>query len=147
MCLLTASQSHLTAYEEKRTKERTAAHELSYATLSQGEVGKGSGYLRQAQTSEGEAHLLMEHSKDIIGDIIRLAKVHKSPQGKPYRSLICALSRNDVHLREYVVRNLLAGFAHVVIYDNNQVRGLSPCPRTTLETAAAYNAVTVSVRD
>lgn len=131
MCLLTSSQSHLTAYEEKRTKERREAHELSYATLSHGEVGKGNGlYLRQAQISEGEAQPLVERSEDIIRDIVRLAKVQKSPQGKPYRSLICALSRNDAHLREYVVRNLLAGFAHVVIYDNNQVGGLSPCPPT-----------------
>ena len=26
-----------------------------------------------------------------------------------------------MHLREFVVRNLLAGFGHIVIYDNNQV--------------------------
>jgi len=61
----------------------------------------------------------------IITEIIQLSKPGKSPRGKKYRSMICTLTRNDIHLREYVVRNLLAGFAHIVIYDNNHVSSSS----------------------
>ena len=56
-----------------------------------------------------------------VDEILRLGKAGASTRGKDFRSLICCITRNDVHLREFVVRNLLAGFGHIVIYDNNQV--------------------------
>lgn len=37
----------------------------------------------------------------------------------PLRNL--APCRHDVHMREFIVRNLLVGFSHIVIYDNNQI--------------------------
>jgi hypothetical protein len=56
-----------------------------------------------------------------VDEILRLGDAGSSTKGKDFRSLICCITRNDVHLREFVVRNLLAGFGHIVIYDNNQV--------------------------
>ena len=67
---------------------------------------------------------LKEVEDGIMKEIINLSHRGESQRGKRYRSLVCALSRNDIHLREYVVRNLLAGFSHIVIYDNNQVGGI-----------------------
>ena len=54
-------------------------------------------------------------------EIAKLGNCGKSKHGKRYRSLVCALVRNDIHMREFVVRNLLLGFCHIVISDNNQV--------------------------
>ncbi|WIA43722.1 hypothetical protein OEZ86_010148 [Tetradesmus obliquus] len=33
---------------------------------------------------------------------------------------MCTIVRNDLHLREFLVRNLLLGISHVVVLDNNQ---------------------------
>jgi len=47
-------------------------------------------------------------------------------------------------LREFVVRNLLAGFGHIVIYDNNQVEsGIDYDVRETLAPFTAQGAVTL----
>lgn len=41
--------------------------------------------------------------------------------------MICTITRADPHLREFVVRNLLAGFSHIVIYDNSHVAEGADC--------------------
>jgi hypothetical protein len=61
----------------------------------------------------------------VVQRVLELGNAGESRQGRPHRSLICTITRNDPHLREYVVRNLLAGFGHIVVYDNNQVRSQS----------------------
>ena len=53
-------------------------------------------------------------------ELAALGNCGKSKHGKRYRSLAWALVRNDIHMREFVVRNLLLGFCHIVISDNNQ---------------------------
>ena len=73
----------------------------------------------RAFSSDREANQLDVGS--IVGEIRRLGNSSKSSREKDFRSLVCCITRNDVHLREFVVRNLLAGFGHIVIYDNNQV--------------------------
>jgi len=57
----------------------------------------------------------------VVRELLRRGNAGRSSHGKRHRSLICALTRNEGHLREWVVRNLLAGFGHIVLYDNNQV--------------------------
>lgn len=59
---------------------------------------------------------------EMMAELIKLGQFGKSVRGNKYRSMICTTSRNDIHLREFVVRHILVGFAHIVIYDNNQVR-------------------------
>ena len=47
-----------------------------------------------------------------------------------------------MHLREFVVRNLFAGFGHIVIYDNNQVEsGINYDVRGMLAPFVAQGAV------
>jgi len=54
----------------------------------------------------------------------------------------CCITRNDMHLREFVVRNLFAGFGHIVIYDNNQVEsGINYDVRGMLAPFVAQGAV------
>ena len=80
----------------------------------------------------------------IVGEILRLGKAGASSKGKRFRSLICCITRNDVHLREYVVRNLLAGFGHIVIYDNNQIgKGIDHDLNNMLAPFVSQGAVTL----
>lgn len=135
MGLLTAAQSHLTAYEEKRNRDFRLQEDQSYAVLrdSLPSHGKnrsstlaGDGHAHDGKATEPPGHEdrpVAEPAADILRDLVSLSRPSPSRDGKKYRSLICALSRNDVHLREYIVRNLLAGFQHIVLYDNNQVGG------------------------
>lgn len=44
-----------------------------------------------------------------------------SKQGLKYRSLICTIVRNDPYLMEFLVRSLITGFSHIVVYDNNRI--------------------------
>lgn len=57
----------------------------------------------------------------LVKEIMQLGKTSSPNKRKKYRSMICTITRNDRHLREFIVRHLLAGFSHIVIYDNNQV--------------------------
>jgi len=57
----------------------------------------------------------------VVQFLLRRGNAGRSSHGKWHRSLICALTRNEGHLREWVIRNLLAGFGHIVLYNNNQV--------------------------
>ena len=79
-----------------------------------------------------------------VDAILRLGNAGKSARGKDFRSLICCITRNDVHLREFVVRNLLAGFGHIVIYDNNQVgQGIDYDVKEMLAPFVSRGAVTL----
>jgi hypothetical protein len=82
-------------------------------------------------------------------ELAALGNCGKSKHGKRYRSLACALVRNDIHMREFVVRHLLLGFCHIVISDNNQVSAgrdynmtlvLQPFVQLGLVTHLPYNA-------
>jgi hypothetical protein len=44
-----------------------------------------------------------------------------SRNGHKWRSIICTTVRNELHLREFIIRNLLTGFSHIVIIDDNLV--------------------------
>lgn len=57
----------------------------------------------------------------LVQELGTLGRCGMSGQGKQYRSLACAVVRNDIHLREFVVRTLLLGVCHLVISDHNQV--------------------------
>ncbi|CAF2872835.1 unnamed protein product [Rotaria sp. Silwood2] len=41
--------------------------------------------------------------------------------GLKYRAMICTIVRNDPHLLEFLLRHLITGFSHIVIYDNNRI--------------------------
>jgi hypothetical protein len=53
--------------------------------------------------------------------ISRLRSQDKSLYGLRYRSMICTVVRNDPHLLEFLLRHLIIGFSHIVIYDNNRI--------------------------
>ena len=46
---------------------------------------------------------------------------YSSVNGLRYRSLICTIVRNDPHILEFLLRNLISGFSHIVVYDNNRI--------------------------
>jgi len=80
----------------------------------------------------------------VVRELLRRGNAGRSSHGKRHRSLICALTRNEGHLREWVVRNLLAGFGHIVLYDNNQVeKGFDLNIRPMLAPFLAVGAVTL----
>ena len=80
----------------------------------------------------------------IVRELLRRGNAGRSSHGKRHRSLICALTRNEGHLREWVVRHLLAGFGHIVLYDNNQVeKGIDLDIRPMLAPFVAAGAVTL----
>jgi len=41
--------------------------------------------------------------------------------GLQYRAIICTIVRNDPHIVEFLLRNLISGFSHFVLYDNNRI--------------------------
>ena len=41
--------------------------------------------------------------------------------GLRYRAIICTIVRNDPHIVEFLLRNLISGFSHFVLYDNNRI--------------------------
>jgi hypothetical protein len=53
--------------------------------------------------------------------ISRLRSNDKSLYGLRYRSMICTIVRNDPHILEFILRHLIIGFSHIVIYDNNRI--------------------------
>lgn len=70
-----------------------------------------------ASWNPARAHAVLEQLKQLAGH----STAARSSSSKRYRSLICTNVRNDLHLREFLVRNLLLGFSHVVVLDNNQL--------------------------
>jgi len=84
------------------------------------------------------------NANNIVDEIRRLGNPGISRAGKDFQLLICCISRNVRHLREFVARNLLAGFGHIVIYDNNQVKsGIDYDVREMLAPFTAQGAVTL----
>jgi hypothetical protein len=108
-------------------------------------VGLHSRLQPKEQSYDGGNELAEGWNTDkTVEDIRRLGNPGVSKRGKDFRSLICCLTRNDMHLREFVVRNLLAGFGHIVIYDNNQVEsGIDYDVREMLAPFVAQGAVTL----
>lgn len=54
--------------------------------------------------------------------ISRIRSNDASINGLPYRSVLCTIVRNDPHIVEFILRHLISGFSHIVIYDNNRVK-------------------------
>ena len=50
-----------------------------------------------------------------------------SLDGKKYSTCIFSVTRNEHHLTEFLVRNLLAGVQHFWLLDDNRVRSLFFC--------------------
>lgn len=48
-----------------------------------------------------------------------LVSAAASRHGRRWRSLICAVTRNEWHLREWLLRNLYIGVSHIVLVDDN----------------------------
>ena len=44
-----------------------------------------------------------------------------SQHGRRWRSLVCAVTRNEGHLREWLLRTLHVGVSHIVLVDDNHV--------------------------
>ena len=78
-------------------------------------------FSRFSNNNSAKSKNTQEESMKIVEKILRLGRAGTARRGGKYRSMICTVTRNDLHLREYIVRNLLAGFSHIVIYDNNQI--------------------------
>ncbi|CAF3374591.1 unnamed protein product [Rotaria socialis] len=53
--------------------------------------------------------------------ISQLRSNSTSLHGLQYRSIICTIVRNDPHILEFLLRNLIIGFSHIVIFDNNRI--------------------------
>jgi hypothetical protein len=119
LLLLLGAQSNLTAEELRHSEGIIDSRDVKYLLQSEDPRGRDVSVAGMKLQAVQEP---MESEDAIVATLVKLANPGKSRRGRKYRSLVCALSRNDVHLREYVVRNLLAGFGHIVIYDNNQVR-------------------------
>ena len=49
----------------------------------------------------------------------QLVSAAASRHGRRWRSLICAVTRNEWHLREWLLRNLYIGISHIVLIDDN----------------------------
>lgn len=56
-------------------------------------------------------------------------KLHKIKQllvkpvdGKKMKVVLCTVVRQELNLKEYLVRNYLLGFQHIYVYDNNRIR-------------------------
>ena len=54
--------------------------------------------------------------------ISQIRSKHPSVNGLRYRSVICTIVRNDPHIVEFLLRNLIIGFSHIVVYDNNRIK-------------------------
>ena len=44
-----------------------------------------------------------------------------SQHGRRWRSLVCAVTRNEWHLREWLLRTLYVGVSHIVLVDDNHL--------------------------
>ena len=53
--------------------------------------------------------------------ISRIRSNYSSTTGLRYRSLLCTIVRNDPHIVEFLLRHLISGFSHIVVYDNNRI--------------------------
>ncbi|CAF3776020.1 unnamed protein product [Rotaria sp. Silwood1] len=53
--------------------------------------------------------------------ISRLRSNYSSIHGLRYRSMICTIVRNDHYIAEFLLRHIISGFSHIVVYDNNRI--------------------------
>jgi hypothetical protein len=61
-------------------------------------------------------------AQQLVQEISAIGGCQKTPaSGKRWRVVMCTTVRNDPHFREFLVRNLLAGFSHIVVLDNNRI--------------------------
>lgn len=74
--------------------------------------------LEQVYTSAWNA----SKAQVLARELGELGGCYKQPaSGKRWSIAMCTMVRNDVHLREFLVRMLLAGVSHIVLLDNNHV--------------------------
>lgn len=85
-------------------------------------------------------------SSDFDRAVKLISDLHsKSPslRGLKYRSVICTIVRNDPHLVEFLLRHLIVGFSHIILYDNNRIlAGYDTNITTMLEPFVAAGFVT-----
>jgi hypothetical protein len=61
-----------------------------------------------------------------IAEIRQARELYLHSIGEPvytnkFRYMVCAITRNEPHLKEWILRNFVIGVEHFVIYDNNRV--------------------------
>lgn len=85
-----------------------------------------------AAVTEGEPlHLSEDQERDAAIEILqeqllpRLPKL-EPPPNKKYHTCSFTVTRNEHHLTEFLVRNLLAGIQHMWLLDDNRVRAKPP---------------------
>ena len=145
MMILTFAQTSLTSYEARKSMSQA---QIEVIRLTRSDASAlPSPPLRALQEPAPlspvevvppvvpPAPPVREDQAEIVKELLEMANGDTAAPRKKYRSLVCTLTRNDQHLREYVVRNLLAGFSAIVIYDNNQVRG---CEGSGLESESVW---------
>lgn len=75
------------------------------------------------QATRNIAFVKIERNIDQLAQIIRQISTNQSSlYGRRYRSMICTVVRNDPHLLEFILRHLIIGFSHIVLYDDNRIK-------------------------
>lgn len=46
----------------------------------------------------------------------------KPKRGTHYKAILCTLVRQELDLKEFLIRNFLSGFQHIRLYDNNRLQ-------------------------
>lgn len=57
----------------------------------------------------------------MLRQVLNAASLALPPRSKQYRACICTVTRNELHLEEWLVRNILSGVEHIYLFDNNRV--------------------------
>jgi hypothetical protein len=118
-------------------------HKLNYKPIFNGKMTFRTTFLCQTPNCEGVRNELHDEKQDVregwyetsstlfnnptedFDKAIKLISTIRSNftslYGLRYRSVLCTIVRNDPHLLEYLVRNLISGFSHIVVYDNNRI--------------------------
>jgi len=82
-------------------------------------------------------------ARAVVEEILDLGGRARSRHGRKYRAAACVITRNEARLREILVRNLLVGYNHFFVYDNNQIaHGVEYSLTPMLEPFVAAGAVT-----
>ncbi|CAF1444204.1 unnamed protein product [Rotaria sordida] len=86
---------------------------------------------------------LQSNFDEAVKLISRLRSNYSSIHGLRYRSMICTIARNNPHIAEFLLRNIISGFSHIVVYDNNRIlAGYDSNISTVLESFIAAGVVT-----
>ncbi|CAF4048348.1 unnamed protein product [Rotaria sordida] len=86
---------------------------------------------------------LQSNFDEAVKLISRLRSNYSSIHGLRYRSMICTIARNNPHIAEFLLRNIISGFSHIVVYDNNRIlAGYDSNISTVLEPFIAAGVVT-----